>query len=255
VQCAGPQRFQKPQVRTDRELNYPLSAQLDKIEGDVLIGVFVNVEGKAETVKIFESSGHAQLDSAAVQFANSIEYDPALLDGNKIASWTKLLLKYKLTEVAFDKDVWQDAVRRYYRNIREAETREQVNLAEQRLYLQFLGLVNYVEKYDDVLVNETIRQVVSKQSYQNWQEFWTVIPVPFVAMDDFYTRFPNSEIKSKIRNELVRSLIDAESKIRFKAFKSPRFTRKSLLLLEKLSNRIDELQEDLNQETFGTDEK
>ena len=102
----GTTRFRSPKVISDKKLSYPLSAQINKIEGSVVVGVFVSKRGKPVDIRLFQSSDSKDLDNAALKFAKETKFEPAVLDGQPIGAWTKLILRYKLSEVYFEEDKW-----------------------------------------------------------------------------------------------------------------------------------------------------
>lgn len=243
--CASTAKRYKPaKVASTRALEYPLSAQLDKIEGEVLVGVFVNAEGHPDEVKLLESSGYAVLDSAAQKFAQSLTFNPAIVDNKTISSWTKLVLRYKLTEVPFEKNKWLEDVRLYQRKIAAAQDSSEIVTYQRKLYTRYIGLSTYVEQFDNVDINKTIVKVVTKQTRERWADFYDVIPVPFLPYDDFLTRYPQSPLTPNIKEDLIRLLMDAEGHIRIHILQEKADPQWSKLLIS-VEQRLDELQADI----------
>ena len=56
--------------------------------------VLVNESGRIDSVAVAEGSGHAGLDSAAVQGALAMEFEPALEDGEPVAVWVDLPVRF-----------------------------------------------------------------------------------------------------------------------------------------------------------------
>ncbi len=241
--CAS-SKFQRPKVISDQPLDYPLSAQLDRIEGDVLLAVYVEEDGTSQHVKIIESSGNAVLDSAAFRFAHSLAFKPALLDENRIASWTKLLLKYRLSEMPFERNNWLQDVKHYQKRIATAEDSTQRNRFQKKLIASYVGLLSYCEKFTNPSINRTIQQVISAEIKELWNPFWNVIPAPFAVFDDFLYQYPDSPFTEDVKQNLLASLVRAEGNIRVKSFNSGRMDRKHLELLDILEKRQDALQEE-----------
>lgn len=242
--CASTaKRYRPPKVASKQALNYPLSAQLEKIEGEVVVGVFVDAEGRPEQVKVLEPSGHTVLDTAAFHFAQTLTFDPAIVDGQKVSSWTKLILRYKLTEVPFEKNKWLDDVHNYQRLIDSTPDATQKLHYQQKLFMRYIGLSIYVERHDDLEINDIIRQVITKRSRDRWNKFFDVIVAPFVVFDDFLYRYPQSEIADQVKEDLVRLLIEAEGTIRLQALKMQRISPEHAHLLELIEKRLDDLQQ------------
>ena len=235
-------RFKPAKVASNRALDYPLSAQLEKIEGEVIVGVFVDTEGNPEDVKVLESSGYAVLDSAAHQFAQTIAFDPAAVDGKKISSWTKLILRYKLTEVPFAKDKWVEDVQHFQDKIKNASDAAEEKLYQRKLFMRYVGLTNYIDRYGNLSINDMIKNVVTQRSNDRWQEFTDEIVAPFMVFDDFLYRYPSSELVQNAKENLIRLLIDAEADIRIRSLKSKRISPKYAELLDIINQRLDDLQ-------------
>ncbi|MBN1479753.1 TonB family protein [candidate division KSB1 bacterium] len=235
-------RYRPPKVASKQALNYPLSAQLDKIEGEVVVGVFVDTEGRAEEVKLLESSGHTVLDTAAFRFARTLTFEPAVVDDQKVSSWTKLILRYKLTEIPFEKNKWLDDVQYYHHIIESTPDAAEKSHYQQKLYMRYVGLSAYVERHDNLEINDFVNQVVTKRSRERWAEFSNVVVAPFVVFDDFLYRYPDSEIADKVKEDLIRLLIEAEGDIRIQALKAQRISSEHARLLELIKKRLDDLQ-------------
>ncbi|MBN1466011.1 TonB family protein [candidate division KSB1 bacterium] len=237
-------RFRPAKVISDKELEYPLSAQLDKIEGEVVVGVFVDTEGKAEQLQVLESSGHAVLDTAAYHFASTLTFDPAIIDEKPVSSWTKLILRYKLTEVPFERNTWLQDVMSFQRMIESTQDSVEKKQYQQKLYMRYVGITTYLERYDDLSYNELIHKAVTKYSRQRWADFSKMIVAPFMLFDDFLYRYPESEFRQNAKLDLIRLLIDAERAIRLDALDRGRMSRQHAALLDEIKKRLDELQRD-----------
>jgi len=240
-------RFRPAKVASKRALEYPLSAQLDKIEGEVVVGVFVDTAGKPEQVQVLESSGHAVLDTAAYRFSRTLDFDPAIVDNKPISSWTKLVLRYKLTQVPFERNKWLQDVQSYQHSIEKTADSVEKRRHQQKLYMRYVGLSAYVERYDDLEINELIQFAVTRYIWKRWADFSDVVVAPFIVFDDFIYRYPESELVFNAKQELIQLLIDAEGQLRIKSLNSGRISRKHADLLNVINKRLDELQrEDYN---------
>jgi TonB family protein len=241
--CATTKRdYKAPKVLFEGELEYPLSAQLNKVEGDVLVGVFVDKEGKPLEANILRSSGSEDLDSAAVSFSRKVAYEPAVYNENPIGSWTRLELRYKLQKIDFDENSWLSEVRHIQKQLEAEPDAEKRKVLLQRLYTKYSGMVEFVKKNDDVKINKIIALALTDSSAKKWQEFYDAIPVPFVLYDDFWERYPECPFKIILKDDLMKQIIEAQYMLRMKSFKNPRFMPRSLKYLDILSARLDELQ-------------
>ncbi len=89
--CGGDADIEKPTPRfTDSPVEYPLELWDQDIEGSTLVRVLVNEEGGVDTAMVMTSSGHSELDSAAVQGALSMEFDPATREGEPLRVWARV---------------------------------------------------------------------------------------------------------------------------------------------------------------------
>lgn len=226
----------------DGELDYPLSAQLNKIEGDVLVDVFVDKGGKPQEAKILRSSGSADLDSAAVSFSRKVAYEPALYNNSPIGSWTRLELRYKLQKIDFDENSWVSEVRHIQKQIADEQDAEKRKVLLQRLYTKYSGIVEYIKKNDDVKINKIIELALTRESIKKWGNFWDVIPAPFTLYDDFWERYPDCPFKIILKDDLMKQIIDAEYMLRMKVNRNPRFEQRSHYYFDALSARLKQLQ-------------
>ena len=78
---------------------YPEQARKAGWEGTVMLGVLVNVGGKAEKVEIKGSSGYAPLDQAAVEGLKLWLFRPARYGERAVESWVKIPVVFRLAEV------------------------------------------------------------------------------------------------------------------------------------------------------------
>jgi len=239
--CAGPHRLKPPRVASEIKLDYPLSAQMKKIEGEVGIAVFVSPQGEAEEVNLIKSSGYTELDEAAVQFTKGIKFEPGTLDDRPVGAWTRLLLRYNLTEVVFQKERWLTDVRDLQSQLAGADSSHRENLLR-RLYTQYIGLLNYAEEISELEINTYVRLVISKESDRRWQPFWDQYAAAFVLLDDFLLSYPQSLLTGQAREDLLRKLLDMEFQIRVRALKSARAARASGALIDLIEARLKTLQ-------------
>ena len=247
LNCASSSRFRPARVASDRHLDYPLSAQLDRIEGEVVIGVFVNADSTPGTVRILESSGHAVLDTAAYQFAKGLTFSPAIVDDSPVSSWTKLVLKYKLTDVVFEKDKWTRDVHYLQKRISSLSDPAARAEYERKLYIRYIGLLDYVKKINEPDINYAIKDVIQKSTVAEWRDFWPELVSPFALFDDFIRMYPDSRYAEKATEELIRLLIETEGDIRIKALHSPKIARNASILIGSLEKRLNELQHSVPQ--------
>ncbi|MBN2354896.1 energy transducer TonB [candidate division KSB1 bacterium] len=238
--CGGPRRLVPPKVASEIKLDYPLSAQMKKIEGEVRVAVFVSPEGRAQQSELVQSSGYAELDEAALKFTEDLAFEPGTLDGKPIGAWTKLLLRYNLTEVVFNKNKWLYDVQSLLDHADRADSSERETTLR-RLYTQYIGMLNYVGNVTDVSINSYIRSVIQKETEAYWQPFWNHFAAAFVLLDDFLLRFPQSHLTEQAREDLIKSILDMEFEIRIRLLKSKRPSPHYSELMDLLESRLESL--------------
>jgi TonB family protein len=246
IECTSNSRLKPPRVASEIPLDYPLSAQLQRLEGEVALTVFVNPDGAPEEVTLSQSSGYDVLDEAALGFVKKLNFEPGKLDQKPVGAWTRLVLRYKLTEMAFEKDRWLSDVRELQSKIEKETTPALRETLLRRLYTNYVGCVTYVESNDELVTNSIIRAVVSKEMESNWQPFWNQHAAPFVLFDDFLARYPDTEICEQARQDLIRYLMDMEMRIRMQSLKSRRASHSAGSLMDLLENRLKALQPEIH---------
>ncbi len=86
----APRRGFEPPVVTNPEapVVYPEDLYEDQVEGLVHLHLFINEDGTIvpESTRVEESSGFAQLDSAALQSVDLLRFAPAQRDGVPVAT-------------------------------------------------------------------------------------------------------------------------------------------------------------------------
>ena len=89
--CTGDRGIERPQpLSSASPVEYPLELWDQDVEGSTLVRVLVNTEGGVDSVMVLESSGHAALDSAALQGAKSMEFEPARRAGEPLRVWARV---------------------------------------------------------------------------------------------------------------------------------------------------------------------
>ncbi|OPZ66768.1 MAG: Gram-negative bacterial tonB protein [bacterium ADurb.Bin478] len=240
--CAsGPKRLKPPKVQSGTKLDYPISAQLEHLEGEVELGIFVSQTGVPEEVKLLKGSGHAVLDEAALAFGRKISFDPALVDGQPISAWTRLVLRYRLTDVAFERVQWLREVLDYQKQAAEETDTVRFEQHCRRVYTSFSGMQNWAQTQSVYAVNDLVWQVVQPALSERWRSFRNEYPALFLLWDDFLQRYPCSALAGRVREDLLKALLDVEYTIRLDCLRSESKARKGLALLDLIRERLSEL--------------
>ena len=85
-----------PKPRRNIRPDYPKGARQRGEQGDVVLEIRVNAEGKVDDVKVATSSGFAELDEAAIWAARAAKFSPARSGHDPVASTARLKLQFKL---------------------------------------------------------------------------------------------------------------------------------------------------------------
>lgn len=71
-------------------IEYPITLWDQGIEGETRLRVRVNEMGTVDSVQVLESSGHAEMDSAAVRGAKELRFSPGRKNGKRIEVWAEV---------------------------------------------------------------------------------------------------------------------------------------------------------------------
>jgi protein TonB len=69
---------------------YPKASLMNEETGVVTLGLLVSAEGKVTESRIDKSSGHKNLDKAAVAGFSACRFKPGTKDGAHTAAWAKI---------------------------------------------------------------------------------------------------------------------------------------------------------------------
>ena len=75
-------------------VEYPLELWDLGLEGETTVMVRVNRDGGVDSVFVDQSSGFEDFDSAAVRGGRAMRFTPAQRDGNRIAVWIKVPIRF-----------------------------------------------------------------------------------------------------------------------------------------------------------------
>lgn len=86
----------RPLYRENPPPPYPPAARSRRYQGTVMLEVLVNQGGKAEEIRVLESSGYPLLDRAAVSGVQSWLFEPGRRNGVPIAMWVQVPIRFTL---------------------------------------------------------------------------------------------------------------------------------------------------------------
>ncbi len=92
----------QPEIRNRREVEaalmreYPSILRNAGIGGQVIVWFFISKEGSVLDGRVFESSGFAQLDEAALKVANVFRFTPALNRDQIVQVWIRFPIEFQV---------------------------------------------------------------------------------------------------------------------------------------------------------------
>jgi TonB family protein len=96
----GPGKLTAPRSSPEIPLQqppHPLLARSRGQEGTVVLELFVTETGEVAQVRVAESSGHAELDLAAMQVTERWRLTPGAVDGTPVCMWAKFAVVFSLS--------------------------------------------------------------------------------------------------------------------------------------------------------------
>ena len=211
--CASTSRIKPPKLVEKAELIYPLEAKLQHIQGDVLVGMSVGVDGTVQDVQVLRSSGFPILDEAAIDYASKLRFRPATIDDRPVASHTQMLLKFRLRRGEVFPANWVENVRSLQNELRKARGERRRKLLQQLLE-SYIAFARYAEKQPDPSLGYKVKLVVSPAVRERWKWFWGRDPASFAVLDDFLQRTDEPGLVSIAENELYSLLLEATQRVR-----------------------------------------
>jgi protein TonB len=83
-------------VMTAMERAYPPILRDAGIGGQVVVWFFISEEGQVLDKRLFQSSGHKQLDDAALEVADVYQFTPALNRDQKVKVWIQIPITFQV---------------------------------------------------------------------------------------------------------------------------------------------------------------
>jgi protein TonB len=91
-------REARPVYRSNPSPKYPRIARIRGYQGNVLLNVLVNDDGKVNDVIIFRSSGYPVLDRAAQSTVKQWLFEPGRIGEKKVDMWVRVPIRFELME-------------------------------------------------------------------------------------------------------------------------------------------------------------
>ncbi len=85
-----------PRVLSQSSMEYPSEARQKNISGHVLLKILIGSSGSVEQIKVEESEPQGVFDHAAKMAIQKWRFEPGVIKGQIVASWTLQKIKFEL---------------------------------------------------------------------------------------------------------------------------------------------------------------
>ena len=93
--CGGDDPILLPQPMSDNPaIDYPIDLWDAGIEGETLLTLHVDAEGRVDSVFVERSSGSPRLDSAAARGGRAMRFTPARRGDRRVATWVRIPVRF-----------------------------------------------------------------------------------------------------------------------------------------------------------------
>ena len=75
-------------------IEYPVELWDAKIQGETVLMIEVDAEGRVETVRVEETSGSPQLDSAALGGGRQMRFTPGRRGDRRVGTWVRVPIRF-----------------------------------------------------------------------------------------------------------------------------------------------------------------
>lgn len=96
--CQEPAPETPPRQLAGSPFHYPEQLWDAGVEGETLLRLYVNAEGRVDTARVERSSGHEEFDSAAVAGAPDLRFEPAQRAQQPVGVWVLLPVQFDLPD-------------------------------------------------------------------------------------------------------------------------------------------------------------
>ena len=199
VQKSEGQSFVPPTVKVQPRFFYPAVAQENSYSGESKIIITISTTGIVEKASIIKTSGYNVLDNAALDYCKSIIFNPALRDGNPVASKVEWDVKFNLAGQKIEPGDYLKKIKDLYKEAALANENKKNAIAGEILKCHN----NYVQNMRDALnLNIVLKDVLTPALFENWKDYWNLGPLSFLIYHDFIQRFPQYNDSVEIKNML-----------------------------------------------------
>jgi len=86
----------RPIYRINPAPSYPIIARKRGYQGNVVLEVLINKQGKVIDLRVFSSSGYSMLDKTAIASVKNWLFKPGMRGPDKIKMWVRIPIRFKL---------------------------------------------------------------------------------------------------------------------------------------------------------------
>ncbi len=178
-----------PVLKEATNLRYPMDAQLKRQEGLVRMRLLISEKGLVTKTRLVQSSGFAQLDEAAAEYASGLRFAPATRNGNPEPALIGWRVRFQIEDKSAEALAYVEKVAALY------DAAATGPLVVQKAAREILDAHETFATLstDAVSVNEYVKLVIQADTYSDYMLVWGSCPLRFVLFDDFIRRFPHVE--------------------------------------------------------------
>lgn len=93
--CTGDGEVDQPvPLYGENPIEYPLELWDQGVEGETILRVLVDPQGRVDSVEVKESSGYEDLDEAAVEGARELRFQPGRKDDERVEVWATVPVQF-----------------------------------------------------------------------------------------------------------------------------------------------------------------
>ncbi len=190
------------------KLFYPDEALERGLEGRAVVSLLVKEDGRTGGVKIYKSSGHHLLDSAAVRTAKTFVFSPAMAKNKPVKSSVIMPVEFKLRDIDFN--TWINEVFFIQKKIDTWHRREDI----EELYNYYKKMIYSTRFTQGLDMNDYIKDAVLDTTARLWKGYWLTYPASSILFVDIIYRYPDSFVSLRARADFSKFFKDEATRIR-----------------------------------------
>lgn len=203
--CATAPDVELPRAINAPILDYPPDAILNRESGELVVLLYVDADGSADSWQIKRSTGVPILDETGMGFVKSLEFLPLVANGRTQACWAEQEVIFSLTKPALKPEEWRRTTRSLIKQLDDADPAEQEDL-RQRLYGKYTDYMSSVITHQDLALNRIAMKLVVQPLRDKWARYTNTSPMSFLMFADYVARIKESPYHERALAQLKRSV-------------------------------------------------